>query len=1144
MKTPQKHVFLSNSIRLGVVFVLLAGLFTVLPSRSVRAAPAAAPAFTSIRRDTPATRITNADVLIFRVLFSEQVMNVDSTDFLVDGSTTATVTNVTMVTARNYLVTVSGGDLVGLNGDVGLNLASGQDITNLIGEALPLVEPATDQTYLLDNIAPVLNAFRREVPFARPTNADTLIFRVSFDEDVINVDASDFLVDGSTTAAITSLTMVTNRIYNVTVSGGDLAGFNGVVGLNLGMTDITDLAGNALPIGEPITDQTYLLDNVAPVLNAFQREVPSTRPTNADTLIFRVSFDKNVTNVDASDFLVHGSTTATITDVTMITDRIYNVTVSGGDLAGFNGVVGLDLGTTDITDLADNALPAGDPSIDQTYLLDNAAPTITIAEPDTTPADSKTITASAPDGTLTMSNTTGVVCDGTLIFVAYTDQTFTSEADNGTRVCYRAVDPAGNETFSLSSAIAGIDIVAPTIAKSFGAATIPLNGTTTLSFTITNPNPTTALTGVAFTDDLPPVLVVTTPNGLAGSCGGGTITATPGSGTVSLSGATLAGNSACTFSVDVTGTLVSFNSNWTYRVTSTNGGTGNQANALLRVLAAPVITKAFGAASIPLNGTTPLDFTINNPNSSNALTGVAFTDSLPAGLVVATPNGLSGSCGGGTITATAGSGTVSLSDAALASNSSCTFSVNVKGMTGGVKNNSVTVSSTNGGTGNTSTASIMVDAPLTLISFTRQSPAASPTSNDTLVLRATFSMDVQNLLDATPDFTVDGTTTASVTGVAAVDARTYDVTVSGGDLASFNGIVGLNLVAGQNITDLVGNPLPAGEPATDETYIVDNASINIISGGGVVGEPGGLEIIDLQTYTTHFTQIVITFNADAYNPPDTTPFDHDDVNNPGNYQLIAAGSDGEFTSEGCGMISPNDTLIPTGPVIYSNTDGFVATVTVNGGNPLPSGLYRLYTCGSTSITDLAGNALNGGNDVRLDFRITDSTTAAVALPATGFAPNRVTALPEQTVSYTASDLWLEIPKLGVQMDIVGVPQVGGEWDVSWLGQDAGWLDGSAFPTWAGNSVLTGHVWNADNTAGPFRYINTLWYGDKVIVHAWGADYVYEVRAVQQVSPGNTAAMMKHEELPWVTLVTCRGYDEATGTYKYRVLVRAVLVEVK
>jgi hypothetical protein len=69
----------------------------------------------------------------------------------------------------------------------------------------------------------------------------------------------------------------------------------------------------------------------------------------------------------------------------------------------------------------------------------------------------------------------------------------------------------------------------------------------------------------------------------------------------------------------------------------------------------PTIVKSFGAASIPLNGSTSLSFTINNPNVSTTLTGVGFTGTLPAGLVVSTPNGLTGSCGGGTVTATAGS---------------------------------------------------------------------------------------------------------------------------------------------------------------------------------------------------------------------------------------------------------------------------------------------------------------------------------------------------------------------------------------------------------------------------------------------------------------------------------------------------------
>src|SRR5579864_9220345 len=90
----------------------------------------------------------------------------------------------------------------------------------------------------------------------------------------------------------------------------------------------------------------------------------------------------------------------------------------------------------------------------------------------------------------------------------------------------------------------------PNIQKAFGVSSIPINGSTSLTFTLTNPN-ANSLSGVSFTDALPSGLAVSAPNGLIGSCGGGLITANPADTSVSLSGAALAGNDVCTFSVNV-----------------------------------------------------------------------------------------------------------------------------------------------------------------------------------------------------------------------------------------------------------------------------------------------------------------------------------------------------------------------------------------------------------------------------------------------------------------------------------------------------------------------------------------------------------------------------------------------------------------
>jgi uncharacterized repeat protein (TIGR01451 family) len=247
----------------------------------------------------------------------------------------------------------------------------------------------------------------------------------------------------------------------------------------------------------------------------------------------------------------------------------------------------------------------------------------------------------------------------------------------------------------------------PTIAKSFGVATLALNESTTLSFMLGNPDPGAALTGVGFADTLPAGLVVASPNGLTGMCGG-TATAVAGGSSVALANGALAAGGSCTITVNVTGVTTGAKNNTTSAVTSTEGGAGGTASASLAVVVPPTIAKAFGVSSLLLNGTTTLTFTLTNPEPLAALTGVAFTDTLPAGLVVATPNGLTGMCGG-TVTAAAGGGSVALSNGVLPGGGSCTIAVNVTGVTLGEKNN-VTgpVTSNEGGTAGTASASLAV----------------------------------------------------------------------------------------------------------------------------------------------------------------------------------------------------------------------------------------------------------------------------------------------------------------------------------------------------------------------------------------------------------------------------------------------------
>ena len=134
--------------------------------------------------------------------------------------------------------------------------------------------------------------------------------------------------------------------------------------------------GTSAPSNTANATTATVTDTTAPTVTSITRQDPTSSPTNSDTLTWRVTFSEAVESVDPADFVITG-TTATLT-ITAVTNSVYDVTASGGDLASVNETVTLAFATDqNILDPSDNALTATTPTgaNDHTFELDNAVPT-------------------------------------------------------------------------------------------------------------------------------------------------------------------------------------------------------------------------------------------------------------------------------------------------------------------------------------------------------------------------------------------------------------------------------------------------------------------------------------------------------------------------------------------------------------------------------------------------------------------------------------------------------------------------------------------------------------------------------------------------------------------------------------------------
>jgi hypothetical protein len=150
----------------------------------------------------------------------------------------------------------------------------------------------------------------------------------------------------------------------------------------------------------------------------------------------------------------------------------------------------------------------------------------------------------------------------------------------------------------------------------------------------------------------------------------------------------------------------------------------------------PVISKRFAPNPILAGGTSTLTFTITNPNPSDPLSGVAFSDTFPGTMTVASPLTTTNSCGGtlynsgGSTALVAGDGSIRLGSSTgtntgtISAGGSCTITVKVTATATGI-NTSGVVSATGTLNGNTASDTLTVKAPTPKIAILKQVSTSS-----------------------------------------------------------------------------------------------------------------------------------------------------------------------------------------------------------------------------------------------------------------------------------------------------------------------------------------------------------------------------------------------------------------------------------
>lgn len=281
--------------------------------------------------------------------------------------------------------------------------------------------------------------------------------------------------------------------------------------------------------------------------------------------------------------------------------------------------------------------------------------------------------------------------------------------------------------------------VPPVFSSGFSPADIPLNGMSTLTFTIDNRGSRIPAEDATFSTTLPVGMVIAGAPNLSTNCGG-IIDARAGENSISFSGGLIAAGEVGEVTVDVTGEALGELTNTSESLVSSLGDSG-PATSNLNVNPPPAFTMTFSPDAIDANQTSRLTFVIDNSGSQIPATNINLSHRLPDGLVLASPSNPASTCEGGNLIAISGSSSISFFGGTVPAGQTCTISASVRSSEGGdFANTSEELTSSLGNSGTASDAinvRPVVSVGLEVAASSGTVVAGSGANNLTYVITAT-----------------------------------------------------------------------------------------------------------------------------------------------------------------------------------------------------------------------------------------------------------------------------------------------------------------------------------------------------------------------------------------------------------------------